>query len=524
MIRLALLAGFVAIASTAWADTPKDTVVMAKQIDDIISLDPAEAYEFSGIEVINNVYDRLIRYEAEDLKTMVGGVVESWVIADDGRTITLKLRPGQKFESGAPVTAEDAAFSLRRVVALDKSPGFLLSQLGWTKDNVATLITAPDDATLKISVPEKYAPTMVLSLLSSVVGSVVEKKVAMEHEAAGDMGNAWLKSHSAGSGPFRLVSWKPNESVTITANPGFRMGAPAIKRVVIRNVAEPATQRLLLQKGDVDIARDLTPDQMTALKDDASVVTQSVPGSQIWYLAMDQNEEHLKNPKVREALKDLIDYEGLTSSLLKGRMVPHETFLPTGFPGELDYKPFKLDVAKAKSLLAEAGYPDGFAINLVTYGTSPGVDIAQSLQQTLGQAGIKVTLNPVEEKQLYTEYRGRKHQLALLNWGPDYLDPHTNADGFAFNPDDSDTAKHRVLAWRNHWFIPEISKQTTAAAQELDADKRVTMYHDLQKVVTDTGPFGFMFQELQPIGARKGVEGFVVGIASDLVYYRKITK
>ncbi len=524
MIRTALLAGFIAVTSTAWADTPKDTVVMAKQIDDIISLDPAEAYEFSGIEVINNVYDRLIRYEAEDLTKMVGGVVESWVVSDDGRTITMKLRPGQKFESGAPVTAEDAAFSLRRVVILDKSPGFLLSQLGWTKDNVATLITAPDDATLKITEPEKYAPTMVLSLLSSVVGSVVEEKVAMAHETAGDMGNAWLKSHSAGSGPFRLVSWKPNESVTITANPGFRMGAPTVKRVVIRNVAEPATQRLLLQKGDIDIARDLTPDQMAALKDDSTIKTESVPGTQIWYLAMDQNEEHLKNPKVREALKNLIDYQGLTSSLLKGRMVPHETFLPTGFSGELDYMPFKFDVAHAKSLLADAGYPDGFPINLVTYNTSPGVDIAQSLQQTLGQAGIKVTLNPVEEKQLYTEYRGRKHQLALLNWGPDYLDPHTNADGFAFNPDDSDTATHRVLAWRNHWFIPEISKQTTAAAQELDAGKRITMYRDLQKVVTDTGPYGFMFQELQPIGTRKGVDGFVVGIASDLVYYRKITK
>ena len=105
MIRLALLAGFVAVASTAWAETPKDTVVIAKQIDDIISLDPAEAYEFSGIEVINNVYDRLIRYEAEDLKKMVGGVVESWTISDDGRTLTFKLRAGQKFESGAPVTA-----------------------------------------------------------------------------------------------------------------------------------------------------------------------------------------------------------------------------------------------------------------------------------------------------------------------------------------------------------------------------------------------------------------------------------
>ena len=524
MRHVLLASALLLTGGVAFAETPKDTAVMAKQIDDIISMDPAEAYEFSGIEVITNVYDRLIRYEAEDLTKMVGGVAESWTIGDGGQTITLKLRPNQTFESGAPVTAEDAAFSLQRVVILDKTPGFLLSQLGWTKDNVTASITAPDPMTLQLKVPDKFAPTLVLNLLSSVVGSVVEKKVAMAHDAGGDMGNAWLKSHSAGSGAFRLVSWKPNDSVTMVANPGYRLGAPTIKRVVIRNVAEPATQRLLLQKGDVDIARDLTPDQVTALKGDASVRTESLPGSQIWYLAMDQSEPHLANPKVREALKDLIDYQGMTDTFLKGRMVPHETFLPTGFFGALDYAPFKFDVARAKALLADAGYADGFAINLVTFGTSPGIDIAQSLQQTLGQAGIKVTLNPVEEKQLYTEYRGRKHQLALLNWGPDYLDPHTNADGFAFNPDDSDTAKHRVLAWRNHWLIPEISKQTTDAAQEVDAGRREAMYHDLQKVVTDTGPFGFMFQELSPVGTRSDLQGFVVGIASDLVYYRKITK
>ncbi len=214
----------------------------------------------------------------------------------------------------------------------------------------------------------------------------------------------------------------------------------------------------------------------------------------------------------------------MADSFLKGRMVPHETFLPTGFFGALDYNPFTFDAAKAKTLLAEAGYPNGFDINLIAFSSSPGADIAQSLQQTLGQGGIKVNLTSVEEKQLYTVYRGRKHQLAVLYWGPDYLDPNTNADGFAFNPDDSDTAAHKVLAWRNHWLIPEISKQVVAAAQEQDTAKRETMYHDLQKKVTDDGPFAFMFQTVNPVGERRNVHDFVVGIASDLIYYRKITK
>ncbi len=266
------------LGTAAWAATPKDTVVMAKQIDDIITLDPAEAYEFSGIEVITNVYDRIVRYEAEDLSKMVGGVTESWTVSPDGKTITFKMRPGQKFQSGAPVTAEDAAFSLRRVVELDKTPGFLLTQLGWNKDNVKDLVKATDPATLQVTVPDKFAPSLVLNLLSSVVGSVVEKKVAMDHDSNGDLGNGWLKSHSAGSGPFRLLSWKPNESVSMEANPDYRLGAPGVKRVVIQHVPEPSSQRLELEKGDVDIARDLTPDQITALQGNKDVAVDIYPG------------------------------------------------------------------------------------------------------------------------------------------------------------------------------------------------------------------------------------------------------
>ena len=98
--------------------------------------------------------------------------------------------------------------------------------------------------------------------MSSVVGSIVEEKVAMAHAANGDFGNTWLKTNSAGSGAFVLKSWKANESVVMDAFPGYRGGAPTIKRVVVRHVPEPATQRLLIEKGDVDIAENLTPDQI----------------------------------------------------------------------------------------------------------------------------------------------------------------------------------------------------------------------------------------------------------------------
>lgn len=521
-----LLAAFAALPTVAaptastWAATPPDTIVVAKQIDDIITLDPGEDYELSGVEMDTNIYDRLLRYEAEDVTKLVGGVAESWTVSPDGKVFTFKLRPNQVFQNGDKLTAEDAAFSLQRVVILDKTPAFLLDQLGWTKDNVKDLVKATAPDTLEFTIKSDLAPSLVLNLMTSIVASVVDKKEAMAHEEKGDLGNGWLKTHSAASGAYKLVSWKPDESVVLEANPKFRMGPPANKRVIIRHVPETSAQLLLVKQGDVDIARDLTPDQLNTLTGNKDVRVESFPGSDSWYISMNVAEEHLKNPKVREALKYLVDYDGMVGSFLKGIMFVHETFLPQGFLGASDYAPFKLDVAKAKQLLAEAGYPNGFSLTLDARNNSPSQEIAQSVQQTMGQAGIKVTIQPAELKAVLGTYRSRKHQLLLVNWGPDYFDPHTNADAFARNTDNSDKPATKPLAWRNSWYIPEISAETAAAAKELDTKKRIAMYEDLQKKVTDDGPFILMFQTAQPVAFRNNVTGFKAGLTEDLSFYR----
>ena len=217
--KYALFAGvLLSLSPVAFADTPADTLVIAKNIDDIITLDPAEAYELTGIEVVTNIYDRIMRFEPTDINKLVPGVAESYTASDDGKTITFKIRKGLTFASGNPITAADAAYSLQRVVKLDKTPAFLITQLGWSKENVDQMVTAPDAETLKITITEDFSPSLVLSLMSSVVASVVDMKTVMEHEADGDMGYAWLKTNSAGSGSFSLKAWKANESVTLEAN------------------------------------------------------------------------------------------------------------------------------------------------------------------------------------------------------------------------------------------------------------------------------------------------------------------
>src|SRR5713101_3005336 len=197
------------------AQTPKDTVVMAKQIDDIISLDPAEAFEFSGSEAVANLYDRLIGHDVQDVSKLYGELAESWRVSDDGKTYTFKMHPNVKFHSGNPVTAEDAAWSLQRVVILNKSPGYIIGQFGFTKENVAQRIRAIDASTLVIETEKSLAPTFLYYCLCAVVGSIVDSKLAKANAKGDDLGNEWLKTNSAGSGAFKLRSWKANESYAL---------------------------------------------------------------------------------------------------------------------------------------------------------------------------------------------------------------------------------------------------------------------------------------------------------------------
>ncbi|HLT00722.1 MAG TPA: ABC transporter substrate-binding protein, partial [Geminicoccaceae bacterium] len=184
------------------AETPPDSLVMAFQIDDLITLDPAEVFEFSGAEYAANVYDRLVTYPVDDVEDLRGHVAESWEIADDGRTYTFKVRDGITFHSGNPLTAEDAAWSLARVVKLNKTPSFILTQFGFTPENVDDRIKVVDDRTFTVELDKPYAPTFFLYCLTATVGSVVDKQLVLEHEQDGDMGYAWLRTASAGSGPF----------------------------------------------------------------------------------------------------------------------------------------------------------------------------------------------------------------------------------------------------------------------------------------------------------------------------------
>src|SRR5262245_16754948 len=275
MIRRRTFASSLLAAPAIWplrdalAQTPRDTLVMAAQLDDIISLDPHESFEFKGNETTSNIYEKLLTTHNVAPQRIVGELAESWQPSADGLTHTFKMKTGRKFASGNPITAQDAEYSMRRAVTMNKTPAFILTQFGLNAQNASEKIRATDDRTVVITIAEPVAPSFFYYCLTANVGAIVDRQVVEANKQGDDWGNGWLKTHSAGSGPYVLRAWRASEIVTLEANPNYP-GKVSTRRVITRHVAEPTSQLLLLQRGDADIARNLGPDQLRSLASDAS--------------------------------------------------------------------------------------------------------------------------------------------------------------------------------------------------------------------------------------------------------------
>lgn len=507
------------------AQTPKDTLVVAQNLDSVLTMDPAEALEEGSYQFVPQLYDSLFRYDASADSKIGNGIVQSWSMSDDGMTYRFKLRPNARFTSGNPVTADDAAFSIVRTGLLKKPPVYVLSQIGLTPENVKDAVKTISNDEFSITLSKKYAPDLVIAILGSPFTGVVDRKIVMANEKDGDLGNAWLRTHSAGSGPFELVSWKPNESVTLKAFDGYRAGKPALSRIVFRHIKEAATQKLLLEKKDIDIAMNLSPDQLEDLKSNPSIKVQRSPKGQLVYMGLNQANPALKNPKLWEAMRYLVDYDGIAKAILRGQYEVHQSFWGKGSWAALNTTPYKLDVAKAKALLAEAGLSQGLTVDVNLPSGFPYLQVGQAVQATMAQAGIKFELSPVETRQYITKYRARGQTVVLGFWGPDFVDPQANAAAFAFNPDNSDASTNKgVLAWRNSWEIPELTAKTMQLSYIPDHAKREKAYLDLQSEIQAHSPYIVMFQRTNQLAMQSNVNGLVDGSQVFQIYFGGVSK
>jgi peptide/nickel transport system substrate-binding protein len=380
-----------------------------------------------------------------------------------------------------------------------------------------------ENGDLVIELNKPWAPTLVLNTLTAGIASVVDKKEVLKHEKDGDLGHEWLNKNSAGSGAFKVSQWLPGENVILEANNDYYLGPAALKKIIYLNVPEASSQRLLLEKGDVDIARDLLPEHHRELASNPDIVLHEEPKVTQYYLTLSQKVEPLTKPQVREALRWLADYQGLSKDLLGGADIPLQTLIPKGVLGAIDDLPFSLNVDKAKKLLAEAGYPDGFNVKLNVSNTFPYLSIAQALQASFAQAGVNLELEVVDPVQLRTRFRGRQFEITLHHWSHDYNDPHSTADFLLYNPDNSDDSVNKGAAWRAYWQ-PDGYQKVQELALERDEAKRVKGYQELQRKFLTDSPLVFLLQQNEQTALRSNVIGFISGPAFDTPVYHGVSK
>jgi peptide/nickel transport system substrate-binding protein len=242
------------------------------------------------------------------------------------------------------------------------------------------------------------------------------------------------------------------------------------------------------------------------------------------YMGLNCKNPYLTKPKVREALRWLIDYQGMEKTILRSNYIINQTFLPNTFFGYVDSNPYRLDVEKAKALLAEAGVTDGFSLNVSVSSTHQDrMDIAQSVQATFAKAGINLDIQASDSKTALTTYRARKHDIYIGTWGVDYFDPNTNMV-FVVNRDNSDDAGSKPLAWRNSWQDKELTAKADALLVEKDRAKRKDGYQDLIREWQPKSCFAMMFQQILVAAHTPALKGFFIGPTAETTLYVGVSK
>jgi peptide/nickel transport system substrate-binding protein len=373
-----------------------------------------------GYEVSWNCYDRLISHE---MKEGPGGVpyydrdkykpelAEDMNIGD--MSVTFKLKKNAKFHDGAPVTAKDAKWSLDRAVSVGGFPSFQMSAGSLTKSEQFVVV---DDNTVRVDFAKKDKLTIpdLAVIVPCIVNSELVKKNASEKDP---WGLEFTKQQTAGSGAYKVTKWTAGTEVIMERNDEWVGGPmPKIKRVIWRMVPQAGNRRALLERGDADISYELPNKDFQELKAAGKLNIVSLPFSNgIQYLGMNVTKPPFNNPKVREAIAYAVPYQKIMDAVLFGLAnpmfgAPASKATEVAWPQPTKYF---TDMAKAKALLTEAGYPDGLETTISFDLNFAGINepLCVLVQESLAQIGIKTTINKVPGANWRTELNKKEMPL-----------------------------------------------------------------------------------------------------------------
>ena len=508
-VAAVLLAG---AASACGGGAPSDAgaggapLVMAR-VKDAVVLDPSHATDGLSLNTTNEVMQNLVAFKPGSFD-VVGDVAKKWSVSADGKTWTFDLEPGLVFSDGTLLDANAVKFNFDRwrLTSHPAHGNFAYSYY------VVTFGGLPG-AIADVAAP---SPTRVVIRLNKPLGpflrDVAEQAFALGSPRAITADPKAFELKPVGSGPYVLADWQRDDHITLVANPRWRGAKPGYPTVIIRDIPDQATSVLSIQKGDIDILTDPRPDDAKTLAKQSGISVVHQPSNNVSYVAMEVEKKPFGDVRVRRAVAYAIDATTMSRSLYSSGATVAANWTPPGMLGENpSVAAYPHDVAKAKALLAQAGYPQGFTSTLM-YSTAPRPylpepqRVAETIQANLAEAGIIVTLQPYEWGVYLDKIRHGQHEMCLIGWTGDNGDP----DNFFYPLLDQDAA-HKDGSAQNYsfWRDPAFHRLMLAGQATIDDAKRKAVYQQANAMVHDQVPAVSLVHTTVPIVLKSGLRGFV---------------
>lgn len=441
------------------------------------AMDPGFLRESATI--VDNIFDTLVMRD-KDMK-LVPGLATSWKAIDD-TTWEFKLRQGVKFHNGEDFNADAVKFSIDRVL----DPAAKSPTVSYIRTIDSVEVVDPLTVRIKTKGPDPLLPTRMSRYPTYIVPPKYVKEV----------GNDKFATHPVGTGPYKFVEFIPDQHVILEANKDYWRGAPSIDKVTWRAIPDGTARVTALLTGEVDLIENVPVDvaPMVKASPDADLVQVKNGGLTI-YLGLVMNEKPLDNVKVRQALNMAIDRKSIVDNILQGMASPRGTQVGAADFGYKDVPVPAFDPAKAKALLAEAGFPNGFSIKMQsTHRYLKDGEVAQAIAQEFGDIGVKVD-QEVLDWSVYTQQVPRKGPIFMLGWG-------------STQTLDADAAVYAIFKTGEPYStasIPELDKLLDESRTIVDPAKREAVLDKIQDLAAEQVPVIPLYQEDALYGKAKSV-------------------
>jgi len=505
MKKLAII-GFLAVFAVA--GLAASDILILGTTDRITELSFANSYDHFTWHILRHTTKALLGLEPGTNK-LVPAIAESWEISDDGLVYTFHIRPGIKFWDGAVCDANAVKWSLERTLRLDGPEGGVALIKGAIKS-----IDVVDDLTVKITLNYPDA-TFLIRMTDNVIPALI-------YSPKSTPADDFARGTYAGTGPYKLVEYVPDERVVLEAYDGYFGAAPKTKKIVWVMYSDAAALRAAIEAGDIDIAyRTLNPIDIMDLKDNPNLQVVAGPSAGIRYLLFNVTQPPVDNVFVRQAITYAVDRDAICQQVFSGLNKPIYTMVPAGLPpagSSIDVFP-KRDLEKARELLRLAGYSEDnpLKVNLwyspKHYGTTEA-DVAAVLKQAIEETGmVEITIQSLEWGAYIERMSQGGFDMFLLGWYPDYLE----ASNFLLpwtveSPDGLGTFFNLHPNYDAYKNIAEV------ALTVVDDEKRAKLYQAIQILSAYDVPWIPLWANLQQayVVAQKGVGGLVLDLSMEL--------